>query len=708
MTSRLSTIIISSLLLLIAGRFLLAGWHRLPRHANSTEGDHGAYLQLGLDVREQGILTDGKRPPLYPLILATFARREWAYFTWAKIINLGLSLVTIGSLFEIGRRLFGPATGLLAAFLLSLNMEFLIHSTFALAESLLVLMVLLSWFMMVRALQHPDQLRYWLGAGIFAGLAFLAKGTGPLIAGCFIIAATLYHSPRLWLKRSPWAFMITLVLVTSPLWIYNWLTFGSPVFNSAINNVMWMDDATEKYVADTAEMPTMTDFLQDNDVGQMWHRLTDGLSPMRYFFLKLMWPNRSLWVDDFYQSGQFDILLLSLLITGSVIAYLRPQLVREQAEPLLLTGLLVAVFYVLFAWYLAIAPYPIRFLLPLLPLLYLLLAVVIVGSWRLIVTGDTVPRWGQAIVVGGLLYLLYYPAGLFLYTTGLLLQADLPDPFATDAEFNSYKEGPLVWVRTGRPETAEPVTVMWGPTHQLPVWRHSDRLNLIRTPVAQVASAAELQTFMTANDVAYIIVEDEMLDRLGSLGPALGLTQLDDEWVQIGDVPTDWALGYVRPAILCESCVFRRLTANPPIQPADYRLGETIRLFGYELDDSRFRPGGDLVVILYWEALGPAKADYTIFNQLLGPDFQLHGQMDGPPLAGHWPTTRWQAGQKFMDKFIIPIDETAPTGEYSLLVGMYELQSGLRATATQAGQPLPDNAIPLARFVIPAPEATAQ
>jgi hypothetical protein len=326
-------------------------------------------------------------------------------------------------------------------------------------------------------------------------------------------------------------------------------------------------------------------------------------------------------------------------------------------------------------------------------MLFLLISAGLIGCCRYIFSHQRLPTWSKVGVALLIVYYTYYPIGYFSYTGWLIAQDSQKDPFIADAEFNNHTEQPIIWTRTGHQHAEPPVTVMWGPTHQLPIWRLSDTLNLIRTPAAEVSTPAELQDFLERADVAYIIADDEMLDRIGELGPAVGLTQLGDGRLQIGDVPSDWALGYVSPDILCRMCIFRRISAKPAIEPVDFVLADSIKLFGYEIDETNFQPAGELVVNLYWESEQPVDKDYTIFTQLLGPDFKLHGQLDRQPLAGHWPTNQWLSGQKFLDKFIIPVDETAPMGDYTLLIGLYDLQTGQRATATSEGQSLPDNAI---------------
>lgn len=689
------------LMLLLTARFMVAGWNRILLNSNSADGDQGAYLQLGLDVREQGHLTDGKRNPLYPVVLSTFARREWSYFTWAKIVNLAVGLVTLWSVYLVGRRLFHPAAGLLAAFLLSINIEFIMHSTFALAESLLVLTFLLAWFAMVRALQQPGRIRYWLAAGALAGLAYLAKGTGPLIALGFAATATLLYGPRVWLKRGLWSFIIGFALAALPLWLYNWLTFGSPVFNSAISNVMWMDSATEKYVADPATLPTLSSYFKDKSPAEAWERLWQGLVSMRYFFARLLWPTRSLTFDRFFQAGGVDLALA--LAVAALLAARRSLLpvAKTYRAALLLTGVLVAGFYLLFGWYLAISPFPIRFILPLAPMLFLLISAGLVGlAGKMVLAGDRLSfraGLGIRLVVWAVLAL---PVGWAVVTGWLLARGSMQNAFAADAAFNTAIDQPLQWVETGHPAD-RPVTVMWGPTHMLPVWRHSHRLNLVRTPVAQAGSVEELEAFMDAGQVAYVVVDGEMVERLGrDNAAAWGIERLNDGRLQVNRFPDDWALGFAGPELPCRWCVFRRLTAPPAFERTEFVLDNSIVLFGYNVESGRFYPGGQVVVTLFWASAQPVAADYTVFTQLLGPDYRLHGQLDRRPLEGHWPTSRWQSPQKFVDKFVIPVDGDAPPGDYVLLVGLYNGATGERLPVTLSGQPVADNAIPLHRLTL--------
>ncbi len=691
----LQNIILALILLLISARFVIAGWDRILKNANSADGDQAAYLQLGLDVREHGLITDGKRNPLYPLLLAPLAERDWRYFTRAKLLNLGLGLVTIWAVYWAGARLYNRAAGLLAAFLLSINIEFILHSTFALAESGLILCAFLSWYFMVRSLQTPNKIIYWAMAGVWAGLAYLAKGTGPIFVFCFVVTAALLYTPGLWKRRGIWIFLLSFVIVSLPLWLYNWYAFGSPLFNSAITNVMWMDSATEKYVADPSTLPTLSTYLQNNNPGEAWLRLREGLLAMRYFFLRVLWPTRSVAFDEAFQNGFYDLIGALLILTSLIFwRYLKP-IVKANRESLLLTATIVIVFYVLFGWYLAIAPFPIRFLLPIAPTLILLFSAAVISLFRRLHAYPAAPRWARPAATGIVTLLLVWAGGWSSVTGWYIARNAWQNPFAADAKYNDYSDQALVWVQTGHTKD-QPVTVMWGPSHVVPTWRHSDFLQFIRTPAAQVDTIDRFSAFLNSNEISYIVVDREMLDRVEkNITSKLGFERQEEELLDIKSFPPDWALGFASPGLPCQWCVFRRVSAAPSITHVDYLFDNTVRLYGYEIEPSQFYPGGQLVVTLHWQAIGPATVDYTIFTQLLGPDYLLHGQLDKQPLSGLWPTSRWQPDQRFVDKFVIDVSEDAPAGAYVLLVGLYDLNTGQRAPVLLDGQLIPDNAIPL-------------
>jgi len=122
-----------------------------------------------------------------------------------------------------------------------------------------------------------------------------------------------------------------------------------------------------------------------------------------------------------------------------------------------------------------------------------------------------------------------------------------------------------------------------------------------------------------------------------------------------------------------------RHTSPPPIQhPRQEMLGQRIRLLGYDLHHSPSKPGGQVYLILYWQALGKIEEDYTVFTHLLDSEGRLRAQKDNPPVSGLLPTSAWEVGEIVQDRYVIPLGPELLPGEYQLEIGMYQLETGQR------------------------------
>lgn len=130
-------------------------------------------------------------------------------------------------------------------------------------------------------------------------------------------------------------------------------------------------------------------------------------------------------------------------------------------------------------------------------------------------------------------------------------------------------------------------------------------------------------------------------------------------------------------------------------QPTEFDDG--IQLEGFRLADGSastyvIRPGERLPLTLVWRARQTPKLAYTVFTHLVGPDGQLWGQWDNPPVRGSYPTKEWSPGEVVFDQYQLPVKDEAPAGRYRLLVGMYDAGSGARlAVLDQRGQPVADH-----------------
>jgi len=111
-------------------------------------------------------------------------------------------------------------------------------------------------------------------------------------------------------------------------------------------------------------------------------------------------------------------------------------------------------------------------------------------------------------------------------------------------------------------------------------------------------------------------------------------------------------------------------------------------------------PGKKLVLTLVWHALVPLAGDYTVFTHLIGPDGRMWGQWDNPPVRGTYPTSQWSAGERVFDQYAIPVDTQAPSGNYRVLIGLYEATSGRRLMVLDEDGQVIGDAVPLSQIVV--------
>jgi hypothetical protein len=109
----------------------------------------------------------------------------------------------------------------------------------------------------------------------------------------------------------------------------------------------------------------------------------------------------------------------------------------------------------------------------------------------------------------------------------------------------------------------------------------------------------------------------------------------------------------------------------------DLTLGAFARLAGYQLSLEQAIPGGWVDLVLHWEALQSAEANYKTFTHLDNGTVMV-GQFDGQPVCGSRPTTGWQPGETLLDRYRIPVKSDAPLGPVPLYIGMYDGASGER------------------------------
>jgi hypothetical protein len=124
----------------------------------------------------------------------------------------------------------------------------------------------------------------------------------------------------------------------------------------------------------------------------------------------------------------------------------------------------------------------------------------------------------------------------------------------------------------------------------------------------------------------------------------------------------------------------RGVDRTPPAvqNPVDARLGDGVRLLGYDLEvKSR-----ELNLTLHWQALEQMAIGYKIFAHLVEQGGEApRAQAD---LYPHLPTTGWTPGEYLRDDLTIGLLPDLAPGRYELLVGLYDEATGHRLQVRDA------------------------
>ncbi len=88
--------------------------------------------------------------------------------------------------------------------------------------------------------------------------------------------------------------------------------------------------------------------------------------------------------------------------------------------------------------------------------------------------------------------------------------------------------------------------------------------------------------------------------------------------------------------------------------------------------------GKNVRFVLYWQALARLEQAYTVFVHIVDEAGQIVIQGDTQPRGGEFPTTAWPVREVIDDAHTISLPADMPAGEYRIVLGLYELESGTR------------------------------
>ncbi len=655
-------VILALMLVVILGSFAAVGWAKLKRNSRSTKADQGAYLALGLEIREGTALTDGNRHPLYPALLALFAEREWAYFTKAKMLSLAIGLIGLVSIYWMCHRMFGQDVALLATLLLSVGDNFRRLSSMAMCEALLTILFFAAWYFTVKGFSRE---RYWILGAALAGLALLTKGSGQLFAIAFLVSLLLLHGPRVLTRKGVWAFIGCYLVVTSVLMAYNYREYGNPLYNFNTTHAMWLDEWEDSYVASPEELPTLTSYWQSHSLEAIVAREWEGLKAVRLLLILAVIPAHSWYMRDFLNSSPG---IAALLVGAAGLGHLfRERLSlywKMNRERIVFSLVLLVLFNVLIAWYAQVTP-GVRFLLPMGPILYVFVAEGLCGLGRRIgarlaeVNGRLVPIAYVVFHIGLALWVLSI--------SGEAMPSRAVDPFELDRLRNAGRDRVLTWLSE---EAQSGGAVIYGPSHSLPTWKYSDRFTFF--PIPNRMTWKELIAYMEDHAARYVLLDGEMVSRRHLLFQG-HFRVLGEEKVDILALPHHWDLIFASEEIPCEYCILRVNGLGPDERwrvDASCPFGQEVRLVGYNLETDQVEPG-QISLTLYWQALQPPAIRYDVLLKLINASYKVWGQQSGPLPGPFLPLEWWKQGQIVKDRRVVELLSATPPGSYHVEVHVY-------------------------------------
>ena len=122
--------------------------------------------------------------------------------------------------------------------------------------------------------------------------------------------------------------------------------------------------------------------------------------------------------------------------------------------------------------------------------------------------------------------------------------------------------------------------------------------------------------------------------------------------------------------------------ATTPTTPLAVDFGGMIDLVGADLP-TQAAAGSALSFTLHWQARAAVDFDYSAFAHLLDAEGNKVAQLDWQPhdRFGVLPTSAWPLGWPVVDAQQLSLPPDLPAGDYTLLVGFYNWQSGERLPA---------------------------
>ncbi len=209
---------------------------------------------------------------------------------------------------------------------------------------------------------------------------------------------------------------------------------------------------------------------------------------------------------------------------------------------------------------------------------------------------------------------------------------------------------------------------------ELPPPPSTDPLTLVNDDALSVADY-----FARQHQTTFLIMEH---------GPFTPESPRPLEWWMSREFYYDGVLEFSSTVRLVEfsTAVAAPAPSRPSAHPVDYRMGDSIKLIGWDAnpDGMTIRPGSVLNISTQWQAATAPGADFKIGTYLITPEGSVAAQNDSFPMNGFWPTITWKAEDVVRHNVALTVPQDLAPGFYEVWTLMYSPVDGLRLQVQDA------------------------
>jgi hypothetical protein len=161
-------------------------------------------------------------------------------------------------------------------------------------------------------------------------------------------------------------------------------------------------------------------------------------------------------------------------------------------------------------------------------------------------------------------------------------------------------------------------------------------------------------------------------------------------------VDANWAVRFeAQEALPPDAVQTRRIVLGPVVSEFYQRAPQqTLAVFGDQIafgkpdlpDPLLINPGDTLKLDLWWQAVNPPQADYSVGVYLIAPDGRIVAQHDGGFDGGRVPAGLLPADRWTPDARALSLPADLPPGDYLLTAAVYDWRDNTRLAPDSGGR----------------------